>query len=189
MTAGRDAVDETRDPWRRRNRRVAYENPWIVVWHDEVVRPDGSDGVYGVVHTRSRAAGVVALDEAGRVLLVGQWRYALGRYSWELPEGGVPFDEEPLAGMQRELREETGYSARTWEELVRTTLSNSIMDEEGVLFLATGLEPGPAAPEATEELATRFVPLDEAVRMVERGELHDSLTQIGILLAARRLGR
>ncbi len=182
------APDETRDPWRRRSRRVAYENPWIQVWHDEVVRPDGSDGVYGVVHTRSMAAGVVALDDDERVLLVGQWRYALGRYSWELPEGGVPHGEDPLVGIQRELREETGFRARHWEELVRTTLSNSVMDEEGVLFLATGLEPGEAEPEPTEELAVRWVALGDAVGMVERGELHDSLTQIGILLVARRRG-
>src|SRR5215218_5822835 len=119
-------------PWRRRSRTVAYANPWITVWHDDVDRPDGSPGIYGVVHFANLAAGVVVLDEADQVLLVGQHRYTLDAWSWEIPEGGVPAGEDPLAGARRELLEETGIQAANWSELARVHLSNSITDEAGI---------------------------------------------------------
>ena len=178
-----------RDPWVRRSRETVYENPWIQVHHDEVTRPDGSPGIYGVVHFRSRATGAVVLDTEGRVLLVGQHRYTLGRYSWEIPEGGAPFDEDPLDGAKRELAEETGYTARSWGELIRFTLSNSATDEEGVLFVASDLEPGPSSPDPTEELEVRWVSMDEALAMVASGEIHDVMTQMGLLAAARERAR
>jgi 8-oxo-dGTP pyrophosphatase MutT (NUDIX family) len=178
-------VDETRvGPWRRRRREVAYDNPWITVWHDEVSRPDGSAGIYGVVHFVNLAVGVVAIDRQDRVLLVGQHRYALDAYSWEIPEGGVPFDEDPLIGAQRELAEETGYEAATWDELLTFELSNSVSDERGIVYAARGLTPGDARPDATEEIAVRWVPFGEAVAMVERGEITDALSQLGLLKLA-----
>jgi 8-oxo-dGTP pyrophosphatase MutT (NUDIX family) len=173
-------------PWARRSRETVYENAWIQVHHDEVIRPDGSHGIYGVVHFRTRAVGVVALDDEGRVLLVGQHRYTLDRYSWEIPEGGSPWAEDAIDGARRELSEETGYAAASWSELIRFTLSNSVTDEEGVLFLASGLEAGTAAPDPTEELALRWVAFEEALRMVDSGEIHDVMTQVGLLAAARR---
>ena len=103
----------------RRTRRVAYENPWITLWHDEVTRPDGSPGIYGVVHFANLAAGVVAVDDEDRIVLVGQHRYTIDAYSWEIPEGGVPAGETALDGARRELREETGVEASEWRELVR----------------------------------------------------------------------
>ncbi len=127
------AVTVAVGPWRRRARREAYRNDWITVWHDEVDRPDGSPGIYGVVHYRSAAVGVVAVGDDGRILLVGQHRYTLDRYSWEIPEGGAPFDEDPLDGARRELAEETGYRADHWQVLARFSLSNSITDETGAL--------------------------------------------------------
>ncbi len=178
-------TDESRDPWIRRSRATAYENPWIEVWHDEVVRPDGSDGIYGVVHFRTRAVGAVVLDDADRVLLVGQYRYTLGRYSWEIPEGGSPWGEDPLDGVKRELAEETGYRASGWRELIRFTLSNSVTDEEGMMFVATGLTPGDAEPDPSEELAVRWVGLDEALAMVDGGEIHDVMTQVALLALHR----
>jgi 8-oxo-dGTP pyrophosphatase MutT (NUDIX family) len=168
------------NPWIRLARRVAYENPWITVWHDEVVRPDGEPGIYGVVHYRNRAVGVVALDEQDCVLLVGQYRYTLDRYSWELPEGGAPLDEEPLAAAKRELKEETGCSASYWEELLRAHLSNSVSDEEAVLYLAQGLTDGEAEPEGTEQFQVRRIPFAEALAMVERGEITDALSVMGL---------
>jgi 8-oxo-dGTP pyrophosphatase MutT (NUDIX family) len=171
-------------PWRRRSRRVAYENPWITVWHDEVTRPDGAAGVYGVVHFANVAVGVVAVDEQDRVLLVGQHRYSLDAYSWEIPEGGVPFDEDPLEGAQRELREETGYEAASWTELLRFELSNSVSDERGVVFLAQELTSGVARPDGTEELAVRWAPFDDVVAMIARGEMTDALSQLGVLKVA-----
>jgi 8-oxo-dGTP pyrophosphatase MutT (NUDIX family) len=168
-------------PWRRYRRRVAYENAWITIWHDEVTRPDGNAGIYGVVHFANLAVGVVVLDDQDRVLLVGQHRYALDTYSWEIPEGGVPFDEDPLEGARRELREETGYEADSWRELIRFDLSNSVSDERGVAYLATGLQEGEARPDETEELTIRWVPFDDALAMVERGEIRDALSQLGLL--------
>jgi 8-oxo-dGTP pyrophosphatase MutT (NUDIX family) len=164
---------------------TVYENPWIEVHHDEVTRPDGTPGIYGVVHFRTRATGVVVLGPDGRILLVGQHRYTLGRYSWEIPEGGSPMDEDPLDGAKRELAEETGYSARTWRELIRFTPSNSVTDEEGVLYVASDLEAGRASPDPTEQLEVRWVTLDEGLAMVDSGEIHDLMTQVGLLAYAR----
>jgi 8-oxo-dGTP pyrophosphatase MutT (NUDIX family) len=164
----------------RHSRRVAYENPWITVWHDEVSRPDGSPGIYGVVHFRNLAAGVVAFDEDDRIVLVGQHRYTLGRDSWEIPEGGVGPDETALAGVQRELREETGLEAAEWDELCRLDLSNSVTDEQAVLFVARTLRPGQARPEPTESIALRWVPFDEALAMTTDGRITDAISVAAI---------
>jgi 8-oxo-dGTP pyrophosphatase MutT (NUDIX family) len=167
-------------PWRRRSRRVAYANPWLTVFHDEVTRPDGGAGIYGVVHFENVAVGVVAIDDEDRVALVGQHRYALDEVSWEIPEGGSPRDEDPLGGAQRELREETGASATTWRELCRVHLSNSVSDEVALLYLATGLAHGDPDPEGTEELELRWVPFSEALAMVDRGEITDAISIIAL---------
>ncbi len=164
----------------RGSRRVAYENPWITVWHDEVTRPDGSPGIYGVVHFANRAVGVVAIDDDDRVVLVGQHRYTLDHDSWEIPEGGAPTDEDPLVGAQRELREETGLTATTWRELCRLELSNSVTDETVVLFVATGLTQGEAAPEPTESLQVRWVPFQEALAMTFDGRILDAMSVVAI---------
>lgn len=163
-------------PWRRRTRRTAYENAWVEVFHDDVDRPDGSPGIYGVVHFRTRAVGVVALGEDGRVLLVGQHRYTLDRYSWEIPEGGVDEGETMEAGARRELREETGYEADDWRPLFGFTTSNSVTDEQGEMYIATGLHPGDASPEATEEIEVRWATLDEIQSLIAQGEIHDLMT-------------
>jgi 8-oxo-dGTP pyrophosphatase MutT (NUDIX family) len=168
----------------RHSRRVAYENAWITVWHDEVSRPDGSPGIYGVVHFENLAAGVLAFDDEDRIVLVGQHRYTLGRGSWEIPEGGVPSTETPLEGIQRELREETGLEATDWREIGRLDLSNSITDEEAVLFVATGLRHGEATPEPTESIAMRWVAFDEAVAMVRAGAITDAISVAAILRVA-----
>jgi 8-oxo-dGTP pyrophosphatase MutT (NUDIX family) len=165
------------NPWQRVSRRVAYENPWIEILHDDVVRPDGKPGIYGVVHFRHLAIGVVPLDTGtDRVLLVGQFRYTMNHYSWEIPEGGGDFDEFPEAAARRELVEETGYSGGEWRELCRAELSNSISDEVTILFVATGLEAGPASPEGTERLQVRWVAFDEVMAMIANGEIADAMT-------------
>jgi 8-oxo-dGTP pyrophosphatase MutT (NUDIX family) len=171
-------------PWRRLSRRSAYANPWVEVFHDEVIRPDGTPGIYGVVHLRNAAVGVVPLDDDGRVLLVGQYRYTLDEYSWEIPEGGVGPDEGLLEGAQRELREETGFEAAEWRKLFDFSMSNSVTDEVGAIYLATGLSPGESSPEGSEDITLRWVPLDEAIGMIDRGELTDVMTVSGLLRVA-----
>lgn len=175
------AVPDTADnPWQRLTRRVAYENPWLTVWHDEVIQPDGAPGIYGVVHFANRAIGVLAVDDADRVLLVGQHRYPLDAYSWEIPEGGGGPNESSLDAARRELVEETGFVARTWRELGRAALSNSVTDELAIFFVATDLDAGAASPEGTEELQTRWVPFDEALAMVFDGRISDALSILAI---------
>ena len=155
---------------------MAYENPWVEILHDDVVRPDGQPGIYGVVHFRHLAIGVVPVDADDRVLLVGQYRYTLDHYSWEIPEGGGDLDEEPEAAARRELVEETGYSGGHWRELCRAELSNSLTDEVTILFVASGLEPGPSSPEGTEQLQLRWVPFVEVMAMIRRGKIADAMT-------------
>lgn len=172
--------DAAPNPWKQRSRRIAYENAWIQVFHDDVVRPDGNDGIYGVVHYRNRAVGVIALDASDRVLLVGQFRYTLNAYSWEIPEGGAPYAEDPLRAAQRELIEETGYSAASWQPIVRSHLSNSVSDEEAIIYLARELTPGAACPEPTEELQVAWVRFDAALEMTMTGKITDSMSVLGL---------
>jgi 8-oxo-dGTP pyrophosphatase MutT (NUDIX family) len=181
--------DNLINPWTRLSRRLTYENPWIRVNEDQVIRPDGKNGIYGVVHFKNRAVGVVPLDENDRVLLVGQYRYTLDQYSWEIPEGGVPLDEDPLSGAQRELLEETGYTAAKWQELGQGHLSNSVSDEHAIYFLAQELTPGTSRPEGTERLQLKWVSFVEALALVERGEITDALSIIAIQRVALLRGK
>ena len=167
-------------PWTRRSRRVAYANPWLTIWHDEVTQPDGAPGIYGVVHLANLAAGVLVLDADDRILLVGQHRYALGAYSWEIPEGGVPGGETALMGAQRELREETGVEATHWQELATVHLSNSVSDELAILFVATGLTHGVADPEGSEDLEVRWLPFADVLAMTLGGLITDAMTVIAV---------
>ncbi len=177
------------NPWQRLTRSIAYQNAWIVVYHDEVVRPDGQPGIYGLVHYRNRAVGVVAIDAADRVLLVGQYRYTLDVYSWEIPEGGTAEEEDLLSAARRELREETGTTAANWQEIARVHLSNSVSDEVAYCYLAQDLTPGPAEPEGTEQLHIRHVPFAEALAMTVDGRITDALSVIALQrVALRRMG-
>ncbi|HEV7860845.1 MAG TPA: NUDIX hydrolase [Pyrinomonadaceae bacterium] len=146
---------------------------------DSVVRPDGEAGIYGVVHFKNIAVGVLAL-EADEVYLVGQYRYTLESYSWEIPEGGCPEGEAPLRAAQRELEEETGLRAEKWEKLGEAHLSNSVSDELAVLFVASGLTQGERNPEGTEQLNVRRVPFGEALRMALAGEMTDAMSLLAI---------
>jgi 8-oxo-dGTP pyrophosphatase MutT (NUDIX family) len=181
-------MSENHNPWKTLSTREVYDNPWIKIREDKVINPGGGNGIYGVVSFKNKAIGIVPVDEEGYTYLVGQYRYTLNEYSWEIPEGGGPLGIEPLESAKRELKEETGFSASTWTNLGRLHTSNSVTDEEGYVFLAQGLSEGESEPEETEELAVRKIHLKEAVEMVMKGEITDGLAIIGILKAARFLG-
>jgi 8-oxo-dGTP pyrophosphatase MutT (NUDIX family) len=176
-------------PWHRHQRREGYRNPWLTVWHDEVTRPDGEPGIYGVVHFANNAVGVVAIDDHDRVALVGQHRYPFDRWSWEIPEGGSPLAEDPLEGARRELLEETGLTARTWREIGRWEMSNSITDESAVAYLATDLVQGEAQPDGSEELEFRWLPFEDVMEMIRSGEISDALSVLPLQTLALERGR
>lgn len=178
----------TDNPWQRRASKLIYSNPWIRVREDDVISPGGVPGIYGVVETRI-ATGVVALTEDNHIYLVGQYRYPVEEYSWEIPEGGSELAEDPMVTAKRELREETGLEAEVWEQLGgEIHLSNCFSSERGFLYLARGLREGPSQPEHTELLQVKKVPFLECLGMVESGEIKDSLTVIAVLRMARILG-
>ena len=172
------------NPWRTLRSSLRYDNPWISVTHHDVLNPSGGAGIYGVVHFKNRAIGVLALQDDGTTYLVGQYRYALNSYSWEIPEGGGPHAENPLAAAKRELLEETGLRAREWRQILRMHLSNSVSDEESIVYLATDLEQGEASPEETERLELRRLPFTEVLEMVQRGQITDSITVAAVLCVA-----
>jgi 8-oxo-dGTP pyrophosphatase MutT (NUDIX family) len=176
------------NPWKTLTHKVVYENPWIEISHREVVNPNGGNGIYGVVSFKNLAIGVVPVDDNLNTFLVGQYRYTLNHYSWEIPEGGGPMGEEPLETAKRELLEETGLLAEDWVWLSSIHTSNSVTDEFGHIFLARNLKQTEANPEETEDLRVVKIPLIQAVEMVEKGEITDSLSIAGLLMAARKLG-
>ena len=173
-------------PWTAVGTRQVYENPWIRVREDRVLRPDGQPGIYGVVHFRNQAIGVLPVDDDGQVWLVGQHRYPLDAYSWEIPEGGGPEGEDPEQTARRELREETGLIASSLEFLGRSHLSNSVSDEVAYLYRATGLTRGESEPEGTERLQVRRFPWPEARAMVLDGRITDAMSVIALLHEALR---
>jgi 8-oxo-dGTP pyrophosphatase MutT (NUDIX family) len=172
--------DETKNPWTLVSTKNIYDNQWIGVREDAVIRPDGERGIYGVVHFKNTAIGVLAIEN-DFIYLVGQYRYALERYSWEIPEGGCPEGEDPLDAARRELEEETGLRAKNWRKLGEAYLSNSVSDELAVWFVATELTQGERRPEGTEQLEIRRVPFGDALRMALSGEISDAISQMAIM--------
>lgn len=177
-------MDETKNPWTVLSSAAVYENQWIEVHHREVLSPSGSPGIYGTVHFKNQATGVIPIDDGGNVILVGQYRFPLDAYSWEIPEGGGPRDIPALESAQRELREECGLAARHWMEILQADLSNSVTDERGTAFLAWGLSETPAQPDETEQLQVARVPFWDAVERVKRGEIRDAISVAALLRAA-----
>jgi 8-oxo-dGTP pyrophosphatase MutT (NUDIX family) len=170
-------------PWIQKSSKNVYENPWIVVQHDEVIHPDGSEGIYGVVKFKNYAVGIVAVDSESNVTLVGQHRYPFDEYSWEIPEGGSPILEDPLANAKRELEEETGLKANVWSDLGELVLSNSATNEKGRVYLAQDLFSGKTNPDPSEKIRTKKIHLLEAYDQVMRGKITDSISVGGIARA------
>jgi 8-oxo-dGTP pyrophosphatase MutT (NUDIX family) len=174
-------MEEQKNPWSILGQKEIYDNPWINVTEYDVLNPSGGKGIYGKVHFKNLAIGIIPLDEEMNTYLVGQYRFTLNQYSWEIPEGGGPHSTDILESAKRELKEETGLVADEWTKLMDFHLSNSVCDEHGAIFMARKLRMGEAMPEETEDLKVKKVPFEEAYQMVEDGIITDSLAVAAIL--------
>lgn len=170
--------------WKTKTSAVVYENPWIRVNHEEVITPKGTAGIYGVVHFKNTAVGVVPIDQDGNTWLVKQSRYTLNQFTWEIPEGGCPEGESPIAAAARELEEEVGLVAGDIKPLMAVHLSNSVTDEYCEIFVARDLRAGTQQLEATEDIEVMKLPLVDAIEMVKRGEITDGISVAALLRLA-----
>jgi ADP-ribose pyrophosphatase len=169
------------NPWKTLSKKNIYDNPWINVTEYQVLNPSGNPGIYGKVHFKNIAIGVLTLDENMDTYLVGQFRYPINQYSWEMPEGGGPIGTDPLESAKRELLEETGLKAAKWSELIRIHLSNSVSDELSIIYLARNFTQYEPEPEETEQLEVRKIPFAEMYKMVCDGMITDSMTVAAVL--------
>jgi 8-oxo-dGTP pyrophosphatase MutT (NUDIX family) len=175
------------NPWKIISATETYNNRWISVYHEDVITPGGSKGVYGAIHFKNHAIGILPLDEQNNTWLVGQYRYPLRRWSWEIPEGGCPLNTDPLESAKRELKEETGLNARSWKVLLEMDISNCVSDEISYIYLAEGITIGQAKPDESEELEVIKLPVQEAIQMVHDGEIRDSMSVAALLKIATML--
>jgi 8-oxo-dGTP pyrophosphatase MutT (NUDIX family) len=175
-------------PWTPGEARVVFESNWISVVDQTAIAPTGKPARYGLVRFKNLAIAVLPIHDDGTVTLVGQHRFPLADYSWELPEGGSPLAEDPLEGAKRELAEETGLQAAEWREIMRAQLSNSITDERMIGYLALGLSEGAVAHTAdeTEAIALARVPFREALEAAIAGHMPDMLT-VAMLLRGHHM--
>lgn len=172
-----------KNPWTTLSIAEKYDNPWINISHREVLDFSGKNGIYGKVHFKNIAVGILPLDDKNNTWLVGQYRYTLGQYSWEIPEGGCKIGIDPLEAAQRELKEETGIIAKDWTQLLDLHTSNSVTDEYGISYIARDLSFTDSEPESCEDLAIKKVTFDKAYEMVMNGEITDAFSMVTILKA------
>lgn len=173
-----------KNPWTTVSSNLKYENDWIAVHHDEVLTPTGTEGIYGKVAFKNKAIGIIPIDEENNTWLVGQYRYTLEEYSWEIPMGGGPIEHDILESAKRELQEETGITAQSWEQILRLHTSNSVTDEEAFVFVARGLSYGATSFDDTEQLQIKKLALAEAIQMVRSGKITDAISVAGLLMLA-----
>lgn len=174
-------MDKTKNPWKTLSSEVKYDNPWIKVVENKVINPKGGDGIYGVVHYKNIAVAILPLDKDGNTYLVGQYRYTMDLFEWELPMGGGIKGTDPLESAKRELLEEVGISAKSWTNILETQVSNSVSDEVSITFLAQDLSFSEAMPEETEELFIKKLSLQEAIQMAVNGEIRDIISIASLL--------
>jgi len=181
-------MKKVKNPWKTLSTKEKYDNPWIKVEEHDVINPGGGESIYGKVHFKNKAIGIIPIDQDGNTWLVGQYRYVLDEYSWEIPEGGGPMGEDVLESAQRELKEETGLTAKSWQIVMNIHTSNSVTDEEGIVFLAKNLIQGESDLEESEsDLKVMKLPFDEALEMVMNGEITDSISVAGLLKVAQMM--
>ena len=169
-------MDKNKNPWQTLSSETKYDNPWIKVVENKVINPSGGDGIYGVVHYKNVAVAIIPLDENGYTYLIGQYRYTLNSFEWEVPMGGGSKKESTLNSAKRELLEETGISAKNWSTILETQVSNSVSDEVSITYLAQDLLHEQAMPEETEELYIKKLHISEAVQMALNGKKCNILT-------------
>ena len=174
-------MDDKTNPWKKLSEKMVYENNWIEVHHHEVLNPSNNKGIYGKVHFKNIAIGIIPVDLENYTWLIGQYRYPLDQYSWEIPEGGGPLHIAPVESAKRELLEETGIEALSWEKIQTIHTSNSVSDEYGIIYLARKLSFTQSQPEETEQLQLKKLKLKDAYKMILDGEITDSLSLAGIL--------
>lgn len=180
-------MSEYKNPWKKINEKKVYDNAWINVSEHQVVNPNGKKGIYGKVSFKHKALGIIPLDYDLSTWLVGQYRYTLNEYSWEIPMGGGSLQNDIIESAKRELKEETGLEARKWTKLLRIHTSNSVTDEEGFIFLAEELSYGKPQFDETEKLEIRKIPFKQAYEMVVQNKITDCMSVSGILVVARQL--
>ena len=171
-----DLDPPARPAWKSAGDETVFENPWLTLTSHPATAPTGAPATYVVMRPRNMAVGVLPIHSDGTVTLVGQARFALANYSWEMPEGGAPFDEDPLEGARRELAEEAGLAARSWREVLRMEMSNSVTDERAIAWLAWDLSEVEKAPDPTEVIAVARVPFMALIREIDRGAVRDAFT-------------
>ena len=177
-------MENNDSPWKSLSEKKMYENPWIEVIEHQVINPGGGNGIYGKVHFKNIAVGVIPIDDKGYTWIVGQHRFTLNEFSWEIPEGGAPIGEDLIEAAQRELKEETGLEANSYELILKMHTSNSATDEVAFVFLAKGIKRGEANLEDTEaDLKVKRIHFEELHSMVLNGEVTDSMTVAGVLKA------
>jgi 8-oxo-dGTP pyrophosphatase MutT (NUDIX family) len=174
---------EHKNPWTTLSSESVYESPWIGLTKHNVLNPNGNPAIYSVVHFKNLAIGILPLDKDYNTYIVGQFRFPINQYSWEMPEGGGHLDVPPLESAKRELHEETGIKAEKWTKIQEMHLSNSVSDEFCILYVAQDLSYGEAEPEDDEKLEVRKLHFDELYKMVQNGEVTDSMTVAGVLKA------
>ena len=174
-------MDENKNPWKTNSDQIVYQNNWIEVHHQDVTTPAGTPGVYGVVHFKNLAIGIIPLDHHNNTWMLSQFIYTLKKYSWEIPEGGGKIGIDPIESAKRELLEECGILAESWEKLLEMDLSNSATDEHAILYVARNLSFTQSEPEETEDLQLKKVPFDTLYQMVMSGEIQDAMTVAAVL--------
>lgn len=169
------------NPWKITSEKAVYDNPWINLTEYQVINPSGNPGIYGKVHFKNMAIGVLPLDDDLNTYIVGQYRFPVNQYSWEMPEGGGPEGTDPLESAKRELLEEAGLKASKWTELMRLHLSNSVSDELSIIYIARGLTQHEAEPEDTEQFVIKKIPFAHIYQMVCNGQITDAMTVAAVL--------